>query len=516
MAPDNIAFPGQVRGPRRIYLSFVDAESDRSIVKALSERLRDAGYEVIVGPEINIGTDWGNRVSESIRTCAFFIPLLTAQSVHSEMMREEARLAHESRLTQCTARLLPVRVDYDGPLGYALEAWINPQRWATWKSPADTERLVRQILNVAEGLAEPPPPGHLGTKLPAASDTLSRPVPMADLTSINAPGGTLIPDDPFYIEHTADRELRRVAHRLRETVVIKGPRQLGKSSALVRYLAECERIGKRTVLIDMSLLSSQDLSDYSSFLSSCAAALVDGLGLGSPTVPVNRQAEMNRLMREQVLKGISGNLVVAFDEADRVLGQQYQSDFFSLVRVWCNQRSNFKEPDWARLELALVISTEPYLLISDADRSPFNIGVTVELRPFDAAECRELNRRYHDLLSSDQTEALRQDLLGGHPFLTRLAYYVLSQPDSVDFNTLFRDAHHLNGPFGDHLRALLAKLRRHHGRDLVADLRQLIEVGRLPNDDAYHRLHGAGLVRRDRLGIVPANGLYTRFFGSLP
>ena len=49
----------------------------------------------------------------------------------------------------------------------------------------------------------------------------------------------------------------------------------------------------------------------------------------------------------------------------------------------------------ARLELSLVISTEPYLLISDAERSPFNIGVVIVLAPFNADECCELNRRYN-------------------------------------------------------------------------------------------------------------------------
>jgi hypothetical protein len=346
------------------------------------------------------------------------------------------------------------------------------------------------------------------------NDGFRRPAPMADLSAINAPGGTLLPDDPFFITSGADHEVREAARRLCETVVIKAPRQHGKSSLLGRYLAECARLGKRTVLIDLSLLSERDLVDYPTFLTSCAEELTDGLGLVPPPAPVTRQAEMNRLIREHVLAQISDNIVVAFDEADRVLGQPYQSDFFSMLRGWRNQGANPRKPVWARLELALAISTEPYLLIAEVNRSPFNVGATIELQPIDAAGCHELNRRYNGLLTSEQVETLRRDLLNGHPYLTRLAYYVLIQRAPIDFDAMIRDADRPDGPFGDHLRALTARLRRYAVRDLVHDLREAMVHGRLDDEDTYYRLHGAGLVRREGGRIVPANMLYARFFGN--
>jgi hypothetical protein len=503
------------RAARRFFLAFDPAEPDRALAAALAAGLRGTGCEVVTGAEIAVSSDWAERVSREIGASGFFVLLLSAHSVHSEAVREEARFAHDWRNGQGTARLLPVRVNYDGPLGYLLGPWVNPTRWADWHDPADTQGLLKRILDVAEGRAQPPPMVHAQPSGQAPTAGFRRPAPMADLSSLNAPGGTLAPTDPFYIDVAADRELQLVARRLRETVVIKAPRQYGKSSLLARYLAACAREGKQTVLIDLSLFPTHELVDYATFLSAWASALAEGLELEPPEA-VTRQAEMSRLMSRLVLKQVTNNLVVAFDEADRVLGQPYQSDFFSLLRAWCNQRANPAKPDWARFELALVISTEPYLLIRDAERSPFNIGVTLEPQPFDAGACRELNRLYGSPLSDDQTEGLRRDLLGGHPFLTRLAYYVMTRADPVPFDGLMRDAHRPEGPFGDHLRGLLAKLQRYPGRDLVQDFGGVIRTGRAPDGDAFDRLRGAGLVRREGDRVVAANGLYARFFGGLP
>ena len=415
-------------------------------------------------------------------------------------------------------RLLPVRVAYTGPLGYVLGAWVNTYQWATWETPDDNERVLRQILDVVGGRVEAPAPGATAPVGLAPSDDFRRPEPMADLSDLTAPGGTLSPDDPFYVERTADRKIRVSAHRLKETVVIKAPRQMGKSSLLGRYLTECRRVGKKTALIDLSLFAYPELADYPTFLTALAKILLRRLRLGNQPPTIAGQSDMSDFVQNLVLGAVPDNIVIAFDEVDRVLGLPYQSDFFAMLRYWCNQRADTQQPEWARLELALVISTEPYLLISKADRSPFNVGVVIELPPFNTDECRELNRRYNNppVLREDLAEELRRELLSGHPFLTRLAYYLLTPPDPIDFEALKRDAARLDGPFGDHLRALLAKLQRHADQDLLTSLRQVILHGTVPNDDVFDRLHGAGVVRREGDKVVFANGLYAHFFGSLP
>jgi hypothetical protein len=136
---------------------------------------------------------------------------------------------------------------------------------------------------------------------------------------------------------------------------------------------------------------------------------------------IDSQFGMVDFVESRLLPAVSVPLVIALDEADRVLGQPYQADFFSMLRVWHNNRSMFLTPQWERLDLAMAISTEPYLLIEEGDRSPFNVGRILEVTPFTPAQCQELNTKYPGVLSTAQAEQL-ENLLGGHPYLTRLAY----------------------------------------------------------------------------------------------
>jgi hypothetical protein len=237
--------------------------------------------------------------------------------------------------------------------------------------------------------------------------------------------------------------------------------------------------------------------------------LSNRLRLDPPEPPViDSQFAMGEFMERIVLAHVDGSLVLALDEADRLFEWDYKSNFFSMLRLWHNNRSR-PTSAWEDVDLALVISTEPYLLIESRHRSPFNVGLTLEMESFNKDECDVLNQRYRGLLSENQVEQL-WTLLRGHPFLTRLAYYRLTAPDKVDFGRLIEQASEERGPFGDHLRALLMKL--HEKPELLNAMKQVVRTGMLSDRDLYYRLYGAGLVRREGKRINPANLLYARYF----
>jgi TIR domain/AAA-like domain len=268
--------------PRCIFISYAHGDPDQALARELKDSLVRAGHQVFIDIDIKVGADWGTTILDWIAVSDFFLLLLSARSVHSEMVREEARVAHGRRAAEGSPRLLPVRVAYTGPLGYALGAWVNPYQWTSWETENDTGRVLQQILDVLEERAEAPMPGAPSLVGPLPPGDFRRPEPMADLSQLDRPGGGLRPDDPFYIERPADREVLDIArHLLEETVVIKGPRQVGKSSLLVRYLAECHQAGKKTALIDMSQFETKELADYSKFLTSLAMELLDEFELGA-------------------------------------------------------------------------------------------------------------------------------------------------------------------------------------------------------------------------------------------
>jgi hypothetical protein len=76
----------------------------------LKDGLVRAGHQVFIDSEIKIGADWGATILDWIAASDFFVLLLSARSVHSEMVREEARVAHGRRAAEGSPRLLPMRV----------------------------------------------------------------------------------------------------------------------------------------------------------------------------------------------------------------------------------------------------------------------------------------------------------------------------------------------------------------------------------------------------------------------
>ncbi|MFT5164773.1 MAG: hypothetical protein ACI9FJ_003382, partial [Alteromonadaceae bacterium] len=121
----------------------------------------------------------------------------------------------------------------------------------------------------------------------------------------------------------------------------------------------------------------------------------------------------------------------------------------------------------------------------------------------------QLNLQMQAALSGTEIKQLHQ-LVGGHPYLTRLAFYQLSKDNAPDFNRFMNTAADEQGPFGSHLRGLMAQLYRRE--ELLIALRKLIKGNDKIDDDLYYRLYGAGLVYRVERKVKPANVLYARFF----
>jgi hypothetical protein len=71
------------------------------------------------------------------------------------------------------------------------------------------------------------------------------------------------------------------------------------------------------------------------------------------------------------------------------------------------------------------------------------------------------------LLGDKQVKQL-MEMLNAHPNLTRRVYYRLTCPNPMSFAALLRDAASDDGPFGDHLRTLLVRIKQHSGQDLLA------------------------------------------------
>jgi hypothetical protein len=347
---------------------------------------------------------------------------------------------------------------------------------------------------------------------------VDRPEPKADMRlireSIDAPGSPLGSDNPFYVPRDADRRIAEFASGKARTVVIKGPNQTGKSSLLLRYLAQCHAAGKKIAFIDLLTFGSVRSLIFSDFALQFAELLMGELDIRGVEPPAFKRAfELTNFLHDHILPRVDAPLVIAIDEADRAIGSAWQEDFYGALRDWDAYRARFNKKDrWGRVGLALVIATDPKMLIESGYTSPFNVTVPLTLSGFDRAALDLFNASYKQMLSTAELDRL-YDLLRGHPYLTPLAFYRLIW-EETSFSALCENAAKDSGPFSDHLRAKLDGVNNAHLREAM---REVVFNSRVPENDRrlFYRLEAAGLAREESGHIVSSNDLYKRFFQAM-
>jgi hypothetical protein len=498
---------------RRFFISYRRrATDDARLAKLLVDQLRAAGHDVFIDVDIPIGTDWSAEITRRVQWCEYLVVLLSEDSIDSEMVQGEIRLARHYRRDDGSPHIFPIRIRYEGALDYELTSYIGRLQHILWKESADDSTVVCAVLAAAhkgEGAGDAVADTELEHAAVPADER--RPRPSVDRTALLRPTGTLKLKDRFYIMRPADDSIARIAASSGETLVIKGPRQVGKSSLLVRYVTACKEAGKRSAFVDLQAMSDAQLADYPAFLQRVLGVVLRRLNLPAENLPpIESGLEATDVVEARILDRIEVPVLLAFEEVDRVLGRPWQKDFFAMLRTWHNRRW---ESAWAQVDLALVIATEPYLLVDSADQSPFNVGEIVQLGSFSPAAVSDLNERYGAPLSASQCQALFE-LTNGQPYLTRVALYRLVSDTNIRWATLQTTADSDDGPFADHLKALLMVL---HRAGLEDAMREVVRRGRVPSNDrlTYYRLRGAGLVAEEGGRIVPANLLYARFFKKL-
>ncbi len=461
---------------------------DRTRVVRLAERLRERGLRVWLDDwVIQPGDDIYAAIEDGLEHSRTLLLCLSQPAIDSDWVKLERNTALFRDPMNKERRFIPLLLE-----ACQLPATIGRLLYLDWRAEGEEE-----LARLLQACAPPAPPKSKTAKPKSATEMQAAP-----------PSGAMPPGDPRYIERPADADAMAAARRAPDTLVVRAPRQMGKSSLLKRYLAECQRNGKQTALLYLSDFQDDEMADYPTFLTQLARELRRKLAL-PPYAGLNlhNQRELTNYIEDALLAAIAQPVIFAFDEVDHLLGRAWQSDFASTLRLWHERRADGPPNPWSRLGLALATSTEPYLFVADSSRSPFNVGLQIELPAFVEKDCQKVTRSYGARISAAELARL-MELLGGQPYLTQLACHQLTR---MDFAALDREAAGRHGPFGSHLRALEKKLE---DAGLLDTMKQLATNGTQPGRDEYYRLHGAGLARERNGTVAPTNDLYQRFFRS--
>ena len=319
---------------------------------------------------------------------------------------------------------------------------------------------------------------------------------VVDAQQIKQTSGAVPLDSRFYIVRDTDEDFLQTIKRRDSIVLVKGARQMGKTSLLARGLQQARMAGAAVVLTDFQKLNAQHLESIENFFLALAEMIYDQLDVDTEPEDAwspRRGPSINfeRYIRRIVLKQLGGPLVWAMDEVDRLLTCQFGSEVFGLFRSWHNERSLDPASPWEQLTLAIVYATEPHLFITDPNQSPFNVGTKLELRDFTVEQVAELNGRYGSPLK-DQTEVSRYyRLVRGHPYLVHNGIFEMKR-GGLSLSALEPLADQDEGPFGDHLRRILVLLARDPA--LTEAMREVLRGNPCPTTDSFYRLHSTGLV----------------------
>jgi DNA-binding SARP family transcriptional activator len=361
----------------------------------------------------------------------------------------------------------------------------------------ETRTLFHQLHQVPVALREQavvssPPPATSGSPESSHSSRIVLPV------------GAVPVDSPFYLERAEDAAFLQALGQGESTLLIKGARQMGKTSMLARGILTARDRGACVVHTDLETYGPDQKVSMNALCLALAQDLADGLNLDvtpeagwDPGHGPGRNLE--RYLREHALRSVEGRLVWALDSVDALTGYDYSSSVFGLFRSWHNRRALEPGGPWRKLTLILLYSTEAHLLIRDRHQSPFNVGFTVGLTDFSADQVRALNEKYGRPLETDSDLARLYSLLSGHPYLTSMGL-ALMRNGAMSLNELIACADTDEGPFGSHLHRILIYLEQDPA--LVAALLGVLNERASGSISEFYRLRSAGIVAGPSLQAV--------------
>src|SRR5262245_32622545 len=109
----------------RLFISYKrNVSPDEQLANDLYNQL-SGEHKVFIDKTLLIGQDWVRRIQQELEKADFLLLLLSEQSVQSQMVVEEIRMAEGLRKQNGKPLLLPIRVSYKGGLPYDLGAILN-------------------------------------------------------------------------------------------------------------------------------------------------------------------------------------------------------------------------------------------------------------------------------------------------------------------------------------------------------------------------------------------------------
>ncbi|RUT09994.1 hypothetical protein DSM106972_004890 [Dulcicalothrix desertica PCC 7102] len=336
--------------------------------------------------------------------------------------------------------------------------------------------------------------------------------------TLEFPNGPVSLDSPFYINRPPIEEV--ACTQITESggaICIKAAKKMGKSSLVLRILAHANDVGYQTVSLDFQQADTAVCTNIDKFLRWFCANVSRELGISSELdnywdKDMGSKISCSIYFQDYLLAPLKHPVVLVLNEVDIVLEYpEIARDFLPLLRSWYEQAKSHDV--WQKLRLVLVHSEEIIIPLRLTD-SPFNIGLPIKLKPFTFEEVQVLAKLHGlDWHSGVEVESLMA-MVGGHPYLIRLAlYYLVGQGGLAgNLQKLLQQAPTDTGIYDAYLRQYLLLLRQQP--EIAAAFYEVITASAPVKLEtmAAQRLESLGLVNLEGERAVSACELFRLYF----
>ena len=322
-------------------------------------------------------------------------------------------------------------------------------------------------------------------------------------------------NSPFYVERPPiEATCYTAIVKPGALIRIKAPRQMGKTSLMSRILDQGEKQGYQTGFIN--LWSRELFKNLDSFLESFCANVSLELGIEEKIDQYwkpqrySSQTNCTNYFQSYLLKELKQPVILGLDEVDRIFQySEIADEFFTMLRSWHEKGKN--NETWQKLRLVISHSQEVYISL-DVNKSPFNVGLPIDLNKFSLAQVQDLVKR-HGLQWSDTEINQLMGMIDGHPYLVITALYHIATND-LTLKQFLAISPTEEGLYEDHLYRHLLILEEN--KQLKSAMLKLVN-----SDDAVtlepiyaFKLKSMGLAESKGNKVIPLCNLYRIYFSD--
>jgi LysM repeat protein len=304
------------------------------------------------------------------------------------------------------------------------------------------------------------------------------------------------------------------------------PRQMGKSSLMIRTAQRLMDEGIRSAIVDLTQTGTVESEDqwYKGILSQIQRRLRMKL---NPVQWWEQKEDIPNIQKfieffEETLVEIKEHVVIFMDEIDTTLKLDFRDNFFAGIRALYNARA--ENPDLKRVTFVLLGVASPSDLIKDRSRTPFNIGHEIPLKPFSRGDASMLEQGLEAAYPGLGARIFNRVFYwtNGHPYLTqKICQSLVDEPiqeyDDSRVDELVEKLFVSEQASGETnlqfvRESVLYAPDRKENLSLYKKVLEEKEVRDNKNSVAQNHLKLAGLVRVEEGRLVVNNRIYARVF----